>query len=71
MIDEEDDSYILSKCTQHGDKSRFYNVALKNLISQMRLSDSGGKKNAKKSKPKRAKGSTNSDSGRSTRKRGK
>ena len=33
MIDEEDDSYILTKCTQHGDKSRFYNVALKNLIS--------------------------------------
>ena len=71
MIDEEDDSYILTKCTQHGDKSRFYNVALKNLISQMRLSDSGGKKNGKKSKPKRAKGSTNSDRRRSTGKRGK
>jgi len=72
MIDEEDDSYILTKCTQHGDKSRFYNVALKNLISQMRLADSsGGKKNGKKSKPKRAKGSTNSDRRRSTGKRGK
>ena len=72
MIDEEDDRYIIERCSQHGDRSRFYNVALKNLISQMRLADSsGGKKNGKKSKPKRAKRSTNSDSGGSTRKRGK
>ena len=72
MIDEEDDNYITEKCSQHGDRSRFYNVALKNLISQKRLSDSsGGKKNGKKSKPKRAKGSTNSDRRRSTGKRGK
>ena len=72
MIDEEDDSYIIAKCSQHGDRSRFYNVALKNLISQMRLADSsGGKKNGKKSKPKRAKGSTNSDRRGSSRKGGK
>ena len=72
MIDAEDDGYILEKCSQHGDRSRFYNVAQKNLISQMRLADSsGGKKNGKKSKPKRAKRSTDSDSRGSTRKGGK
>ena len=72
MIDKEDDDYILERCSQHGDKSRFYNVALKNLISAMKQADlSGGKKNGKKSKPKRAKRSTNSDRRRSTGKRGK
>ena len=72
MIDESDDDYITKKCSQHGDRSRFYNVALKNLISQMQLIDSSkGKKNGKKSKSKRAKGSTNSDSRGSTGKRGK
>ena len=72
MIDESDDDYITERCSQHGDRSRFYNVALKNLISQMKVADSsGGKKNGKKSKPKRAKGSTNSDRRVSTGKRGK
>ena len=78
MIDEADDNYITSICSQHGDRSRFYNVALKNLISLMKMkkADTSGskkenKKNATKSKPKRAKGSTDSDSRRSTGKRGK
>ena len=38
MIDKEDDDYILERCSQHGDKSRFFNVALKNLISAMKQS---------------------------------